>query len=423
MSSVPLAPDDSSLPKSSRLWWLVPAVGLVLLTLVALLASTRPDKLNYGTSYDASGSGFRGVYLVLEDLGFRVERSRKAVGGDVRWILYPTKVGAREVGAIDAWVRGGGRVLLAVDEVEFADQFGLAVMVDNGQAGKKDLSPATIDRDEMGLPVQIQSAPPREAGKPFPAESADVSEVYAGPTIVTGPAGGRVWGKIGGKPMVTVYQRGQGEIWLLNRPDVLTNANVRAGDNAILACRLAEAMLADRRGERLAFDEFCHGLRDRPDVFQLLLRPPVRAVTLEALLLTGLVVWHFAIRFGTLRHRPPPPRRSKEEFLNAMADLLTRKGDRADAFRTVRDDFVRRLEADLGLPAGTPVEHTVREAAHRRGLPEEPLRTILAADEPPEGASAKSFLAILHQLAALDRDRARPKPTGSIPSSSRTTPT
>ncbi len=423
MSSVPFNSDESALPRSSSLWWLIPAVAVVLLALIALIVGERPDKQSYGTSYDASGSGFRGVYLVLEELGFKVERLRKAIGGDARWVLYPSKIGTREVGVVDEWVRSGGRILLAVDDDEFANQLGFAVTVDNGHGEKKNLPPATGDRSVEGLPNQIQSAPPYKAGESFPTDIPDASQVYAGPTAVTGPRGGRVWGRIDDKPLVTIYQHGQGEIWLLNRPDVLTNANIREGDNAILACRLAEATLAGRRGERLAFDEFSHGLRDRPNVFELLLRPPVRAVTLEALLLTGLVIWYFGVRFGPLRHRPPPPRRSKEEFLDAMAELLTRKGDRDDAFRTVRDNFLRRLETDLGLPAGTTIEHTVQEAERRRGLPAAQLRVILAADGPPEGSGAKAFLAALHQLTELDRDRTRPKPVKQLPPSSRTAPT
>ena len=148
-------------------------------------------------------------------------------------------------------------------------------------------------------------------------------------------------------------------MWLLHRPDVFANANLREGDNAILACRLAEAMLQERPGGKLAFDEYVHGLRDRPSATELLFRPPVLAVTLEVLLLGALALWHYGVRFGRLRAAPPVPRRSKEEFLDAVAELLARNGNRAAAFRTVRDAILRRFEESLGLPAGTPVERTV----------------------------------------------------------------
>ena len=111
---------------------------------------------------------------------------------------------------------------------------------------------------------------------------------------------GRPWGTIEGKPLVTAYPRGRGELWLLHRPDVLRNHNLRQADNAILACRLAEVLLAERPGT-LAFDEFVHGLRDRPGVTELLLRPPMTAVTLQSLALTALLLWHYVPRFGAVR--------------------------------------------------------------------------------------------------------------------------
>lgn len=391
--------DDMPFPLASRLWWTVPAVGLVLLAFVAMIFGGGPEKVGYGTSYDASDKGFRGVYLVLEELGYPVERSRRPSGGDVRWILFPSKTSTRETQALDEWVQRGGCALLALENTEFADQIGLSVKVTHG-------SPVKTTDD----PFQNMRPTEMEKGEPCKATAPDVTRVFAGRLEVKGPAGGRTWGRIEDQPLVTIYKRGRGELWLLSRPDMLANANLREGDNAILACRLADAVLAERPYGRMAFDEYCHGLQDRPDVFQLLFKPPVLAVTLEALFLTGLVLWHFGVRFGSLRRISPPPRRSKEEFLDAMAELLTRKGDRAEAFRTVRNDLVRRLEEDLGLNTGTPIEQTVREAVRRRGIQLEPFLRLLTAPAPPQGAGAGAFLDALHQLeiAANECFRSRP---------------
>ena len=388
MSSTAPFTADVPIPLASRLWWTVPAIGLVLLALIAMIVGGGPEKVDFGTSYDASDRGFRGVYLLLEELGYPVERSRQASGGEIRWILFPSKTSEKEARTIGDWIKRGGYVLLAVDNSEFADQIGLSVQVANGSPPPKN----EVNPFESMVPYKL------EKGKPHEATGPDVSELYAGQLEVKGPSGGEVRGSIEGKPLVTIYRRGRGEVWLLNRPDVLANTNLRQGDNAIFACRLAEEMLEERPGGRLAFDEYCHGLHDRPSVFQLLFKPPVLAASLEMLLLTGLALWHFGVRFGALRRTPPPARRSKEEFLDAMAELLTRKGDRAEAFRTVRDEFIRRLEENLGLPAGTSVEQTVREAVRRRGIKLEPLLQLLTAPTPPQGAGAGAFLDALHQL-------------------------
>src|SRR5207248_4688369 len=133
-------------------------------------------------------------------------------------------------------------------------------------------------------------------------------------------------------------------------------------------------------------------------VTELLFRPPVLGVTLQMLALAALVLWRSGVRFGPLRAALPTARRSKEEFLDAMAELLTRKGDRAEAFRTVRDAFLHRLETDLGLPAGTPVEQTVRAAARRRGADPDVLLPLLTSPAPPQGGGVPAFLAALRQL-------------------------
>jgi hypothetical protein len=385
MSSASNDSDDGpAIPQSSRLWWAVPSVGIILLALFAMFFGGRPDSIGYGTSYDASGRGFRAAYLLLEELGYPVERSRRPTGGGIRWVLFPSEASAKSDDDPGAWVRRGGTMLLATGGEQFPARLGLHVTVTNPTA------PLSLDK----TPDRTQTV----TGTPRPAEAPDVKRLLAGETVVEGPSGERTWGLIEGKPLVTIHPLGDGEVWLLRRPDVFTNANLRAEDNAALACRLAEAMLRGHGGERLAFDEYCHGLRDRPDVGRLLLTPPVLYLTLQAALLTALALWHYGPRFGPLRPAPPPARRSKEEFLDAMTDLLTRKGDRGDAYRTVRDDLRHRLESAFGLPVGTPPEQTAREAARRRGLPPDPLILLLTADAPPRGRGPAAFLASLHQL-------------------------
>jgi hypothetical protein len=379
MPPPPGNPTDELPAPISRLWWAVPAVGVILLALIAMVFGSDHETVAYGSSYDASGGGFRAAYLLLEETKFPVERSRRPSGGQVRWVLFPT-TGAKDAAELDSWVKRGGLLLLAVDDTELAGHLGLRVSVSGTHSRLRGLSEI-------------------EKGVPHDALAPDVQRLRTSQLEVTGPAGDRSWGQIDGRPLVTIYTRDRGEIWLLNRPDVLTNANLRGDeDNAILVCRLAEAMLRNRPDGKLAFDEYSHGLRDRPDVVELLFRPPMLGVTLQVLLLAGLALWHFGTRFGPVVPAPPPSRRSKEEFLDAMAELLTRKADRVDAFRTVRDDLLRRLEIELGLPAHTPVKEIVGEVARRRHQPPGPLLQLLAADAPPGGTGLAAFLAAMHQL-------------------------
>lgn len=387
------AAEELPFPTASRLWWAAPAVGILLLAVFGLLFGGGPETVDWGTSYDASNAGFRAAYLILEELKYPVERSRRpAAGGEVRWVLFPTKAGQKEGRSLADWVDRGGVMLLAVGDEETAAHADFPVRVANGRPKP----PADLPR---GVSVPGMLAEGELASAEVPGGEA--RSLRAGATEVTGPPGGRVWATLDGRPLVTVYARGGGEVWLLNRPDVLANVNLRHDDNAVFAARLADAMLDASPGDRLAFDEYLHGLRDRPDVMDLLFRPPVLGVTLQAGVVLLLAVWHFGARFGPVRTAPPPPRRSKEEFLDAMAELLARKGDRAEAYRTVRDDFRRRLEYELGLPADTPAAEVAGEAARRRGVDPAALEELLTDDRPGRGAAG--FVAALGRVRAAAR--------------------
>src|SRR5438094_7730721 len=98
-------PGDPPSDPASRLWWAVPAVGIILLAVLAMFFGGGPEKVDYGTSYEASSGGSRAAFLLLQELGYPVERSRRPSGGDVRWVLFPTKTSAKDVAGLDDWVR------------------------------------------------------------------------------------------------------------------------------------------------------------------------------------------------------------------------------------------------------------------------------------------------------------------------------
>ncbi len=356
----------------TKLWWVVPAAGFLVLLLVALLVGGEPEA-KAGTTYDAGGHGIRAAYLLLEELGYPVVRSRRATGDAVRWVLFPAP-SAADARVLDGWVRRGGVLVLADPDGKFAADMGLTLQIGSGSDG---------DEDE-------------------PADGPDVARLVGGPVAVSWPGGdgGLVWATAAGRPFVTAYPHGRGRLWLLNRPDFLTNRRLGKADNAVLVCRLAEATAAGRPG-RLAFDEYFHGLRERPGVAQLLFRPPALWVTLQGLLLLAVLLWHHGPRFGGLRPAPPAGRRSAGEFLDAMAALLERKRDYDDAFRTARDGLRQDIEQEMGLPAGLPAGRLAAEAAARAGIPPDALARLLAAPGLPSGTGPAAFTRSLQELEAF----------------------
>jgi hypothetical protein len=350
---------------TARLWWSVPASVLLALVMVAAVIGRKMDPFRSATSYDASNDGFRAAFLLLEDLGYPVERSNRPTGGAARFVFSPDD-SAKEFEALRKWVQDGGCIVLADSTGSFSKQ--------------------------LGIPLEVEKQNPDPGEQPASGEG--LERINGGEVRVSWPGhDGRVWAKAGGAPLITVHSFGNGEVWLVHRPRVVSNKLLREADNALLLCRASEAILANRTGP-LLFDEFVHGQRDRPGVIELLLRPPALAVTLQTLLFMVFLLWHHVPRFGTIQPVPPPRRRSKEEFLDAMANLLERKGDLGDAFRTARTDLARRIEEALGLPPTTPMELLAREAAKRRPIDEKTLLSLLSTDT----VSPDAFLRLMNEL-------------------------
>jgi hypothetical protein len=359
----------------ARLWWSVPtACFLILLGLAMLFGRQENIEKQKGTSYDASSKGFRAAYLLLEELSYPVARSRRSTGGAARFVLSPNS-SQKEAPSVDEWVRRGGVLILADDASEFAKKLGMNLKARQNQA-----DPETLKASGRGT-----------------------AELAPGKTRVEWPGQtGRVWARADDSPAITIYQRGRGEIWLLNMPELFDNKHLKSADNAILLCRLADDVLEHRPGN-LSFDEYFHGLRDRPSVTELLFEPPALWITLQGLLLIVLVIGHYAPRFGGYRPEARIRRRSKEEFLDAMASLLERNGDYAAAYRTVHENLLRAIETALGLPPGTPPQIIVQAAvAHRGHSMEAILRPITT--NLPASAGKLTFLTALNELEKT-RDR------------------
>jgi hypothetical protein len=301
-------------------WWAAPAAIVLLLVLLALLFGSPGGVKPSGSSYDASPRGVRAAFLLLEGLKYDVGVSRRITEGRVRWVLWPTKP-LREAAGLDSWVRQGNVLLVAEEDNEFASRL-----------------------------------------------------------LAEGPSAGKpAWWPDQERPLAAVHKRGRGEIWIVQHPEIFLNESIRKDDNAVDVCRLADAF--SERG-RILFDEYHHGLRERPGAVELLLEPPALWVTLQGAVLLALALWHFLPRFGTVQPQAPARRRSKEEFLDAMAGLLERKRAHQEAYQINHDALARDLEQALGLPPGTPPEEiAVHAAARFTGRDTTRLARVLARTE------------------------------------------
>jgi len=390
-AAVPSTTAPSRLP-----WWWVPAALFLVAMLAGLFLAGAPDRPETRSIYDATDHGTRAAYLLLEDLGYPVKVSRRLVQGRIRWVLLPTKNSSSAAPVAD-WVKGGGILALADENGNFARAIGLPVHVTS-----HGVSPIEVPLDGQQKVHVYEIVVSGEAGK----------------TPGGGPIPLRGWPPGATEPLLSVYRLGRGEVWLFNRPELVRNDLMRAsqrdgGGNAVVLSRLADAMRSNSTNP-IYFDEYHHGLRERPGVVDLLLQEPLRWATLQSLVLLALVLWRQVPRFGTLVPLPPTRRRSKEEYLDALAHLLERKRAYADAVETVRLALVRDLERFVGLAAVAPLDTLIAHAARRRAgvggsspttLPFDIDRLRAALDpKRPAPGSESAFLHTLHEFEAIRHD-------------------
>ena len=330
----------------------------------------------------------------------KLARRPVAESESVRIVLEPTK-NSDSFSLVGDWVRDGGILVLADSSTNFASEIGVNLEQD---------SPAETTGAKPKDPVK----PTKSKARPrsFAIQSPDVGTIDVSQSkingVITLAVGndrltrkgetGRVLVASPQGPVVTTHPRGKGEIWIIHYPTLFENSLLKRQDNAVLLCRLATLALSARPGT-IAFDDYFHGLGDRPGVIELLFTPPMIWLTLQALLLTAIVVWKHSIRFGAVRSSAPPPRRSKEEFLDALAGLLESRRDYGDAYRTVRDDLKREIAVRTGLPPSAPPALLAEAAGRRFSVDSVRLLPLLEADRPPSGNNASAFL---HDMNALE---------------------
>jgi hypothetical protein len=356
-------------PTLRKLSWAVPAAAFLVLALLAMLFSSPPSAPRPGSTLDAKEEGVRAAYLLLQGLGYDVAVSKRVVQGNARWVLFPQPAKG-EPAALDERVRGGSRVLLADEDPNFAGALGLVM--------------DTEEEDNHTIHLTIDNAPLKLA----PGERRIRPRVRPD----------RVWPEGSNEPVAAIYRHGRGEVWVLYHPEFLRNDRLRDADNAVVVCRLAEAFAGS---EKIYFDEFFHGMRERPGAGELLLRPPALWVTLQGLALLGVLLWRFLPRFGDVEAPPQARRRSKDEFVDALANLLEQKGAYDEAFRTVRDALAREMERSLGLPPESSANE-LAAAALGGGPDAAALARELGRDHLPR-QDALTYVRALNEMERLRR--------------------
>lgn len=247
--------------------------------------------------------------------------------------------------AEEAWVRGGGRLVLAVA----ASHGPLEVRTSRAAGPPRKTFPAF-----PGV-RSLAPAPPLRALSGPPADEAHA--VFA----------------IGASRVLSRLPLGRGEVLLLAAPEVLENGRLAQADHL----RLLEALAPP--GRPVAFDEWAHGLGQEGGLPRLLLEWGFGPALLTGALAFGLVLWRSRSRLGPPEEDEAEARSEAVDLVSSLAHLYDRALSRREAAAMHLEGLKRAVALRTSL-SGKALEARTR-ALVGEGLPPLPATGEIPALE------------------------------------------
>ncbi len=374
----------------------VAAAGTILLTIASFFAAP-PDTLprNDGSSYGTHPDGAAAAFLLLNELGYRVERSFEPVAAFKHPPESTTLVLAspmqspseQDVRALKSFLDRGG-VVLAAGRTAAAFLPGIPdrVSVRASRARRQSASfPSPLSSGALQIDMPI-------AGAPLPADSRFIP-IY-GTLDETGVATAR-------------FETGRAIWWAGAQP--LTNRGIDEPGHVELFVNSVGAPT----GRTVVWDEFYHG--HARSIWSYLAATPLPAAMGQIAGIACLALLTFTRRRRPIRPTVVEPRTSPLEFIDTMGGLYERANASHAAVATVRERVRRRLLELAGLPLTTPDDRLAAAADERLSLDAD-VGAILSRskdaslDSDLSSSKALALVAQLQALAARARASERHRP-------------
>jgi hypothetical protein len=336
---------------------------LIMLAVAGLLAPSRvTGTVTIPSSYSPAWDGAKGAFLLLRDLGYRVDRWERpaadlpASGDHAVLILAdpmepPT---ADDRTAIRTFLATGGRVLATGTQAAPFLPGAVAFSESVPWTPRRDF-PALLPSPLARGVHRINLLPPTKWKPHSPSHLAVFGDDKTA-AVVTWPFG-------------------KGQIIWWASPVPLTNGGIRESDNLAL---LLNSLGAPGQ-TRVFWDEYYHGVR--ASLWSFFQRTPVPWILAQFGLVFLALLFTFSRRHGPARMPAAVSRLSPLEFVETLGDLYhtARAGPAAVSIAYDRLHFL--LIRRLALPANASLPEVSRGAAERFGWDEAPLFDTLSRSE------------------------------------------
>jgi hypothetical protein len=348
------------LDKSDRrlLLWAA-AILLPVLVATALSTATEQDS-GIPSSYSAQPRGAKGAYLLLEELGYRVERWNRPptalpidASHSTLVLALPSRLpSSEEKGALRLFLNRGGRILAT------------------GFTSSPFLPDAAIDPEPLVSPV----------GRDYQPRL--VTALTRGGTIRMAP--GAYWSRAStdhlvhyaeeGRPIVVSYKVGEGVVvwWAASMP--LTNAEINeVGNLALLLNSLGDA------STHVYWDEYFHN--EPVSLVSYVGERPIYSALLQAAMVVLALLWTYSRRNGPIYPLLEFSRLSPLEFVETLGGLYRQAKATRVALEVPYARFRTLATRQLGLKNDIPGADLARAIQNRLGYKDDKLQDLLQAIE------------------------------------------
>ncbi len=194
---------------------------------------------------------------------------------------------------------------------------------------------------------------------------------------------------------------GAGQIVYLSDPYIIANSGIQLVDNSQLALNLMD------NGGTIAFDEFHQGYgASGTRLAQYFANTPFPAIAAQLAFLTLLFVISQGRRFARALPLPNPDRRSKLEYVAAMAELQKRTHSFDLAMETIYSRTRRNLSRAVGVDNTTTTRLVLAQlVAERARMNKDEVRKIFHDCEDiihGEKTNARTVLELIEKLRELE---------------------
>jgi hypothetical protein len=336
---------------------------LILVIASAVLSPAQSEGLSaYPSSYSASWGGAKAAYLLLQDLGYQVERwqdSPTEIDNDepnqvliLAEPLHPPT--PEEKAAIAEFLQTGGRIV--------ACGASASLLLPNAEPFQEGYPLETRTKFAAQLPSPLMRGAP-EISMIAPQ---DWHPQTAGQLIIYGSDE---------TAAVVTYSFGKGRVIWWGSPSALTNAAI--GESGNLALLLNS--VGPVKGTHILWDEYFHGTHG--SLWDYFARTPLPWGIVQFGIVFLAVLATYSRRQGPVQTPATVSRLSPLEFVETLGDLYASAHAGSAAVQDALQRLRFHLNRQLGLPVTVPDAELVQAANRAFGWKEEEFSTLLARAE------------------------------------------